>query len=46
MHNGLITSLSLHPLKYFNEFIMRYGFLDTNILLASLPSILVSFLFL
>ena len=47
MHNGLITSssLSLYPIKYLNEFFVPYSSsLETNILLASMSSILVSFL--
>ena len=47
MHNGLITSLSLYPIKYLNEFFVQYGsFLETNILLISMSSILATFLFL
>ena len=39
-HNGLITSLSLYPIKYLNEFFVPYGsFLETNILLTSISSI-------
>ena len=46
MHNGPIT-LSLHPINYLNEFFVPYGSsLETNILLASMPSILDTFLFL
>ena len=47
MHNGLITSLLLYPEKYLNEFFVPYGSsLETNILLTSMSSILVTFLFL
>ena len=47
MHNGLITSLSLYPIKYLNKFFVPYGSsLETNIFLASMSSILVNFLFL
>ena len=47
MHNGLITSLSLYPIKYLNEFFVPHGSsLETNILLTSVSSILVTFLFL
>ena len=47
MHNGLITSLLLYPKKYLNEFFVPYGSsLETNILLTSMSSILVTFLFL
>ena len=43
MHNGLITSLSLYPIKYLNEFFVPYGSpLGTNILLTSMPSILAT----
>ena len=46
MHNGLITSLSLYLTKYLNEFFVAYGSsLETNILLTSMASILVIFLF-
>ena len=46
MHNGLITSLSLYPIKYLNEFFVPYGSsLETNILLKSMPSILITFCF-
>ena len=46
MHNGLITSLSLYLTKYLNEFFVAYGSsLETNILLTSMASILVFFLF-
>ena len=44
MHNGLITSLSLYLIKYLNEFFAPYGSsLETNILLTSMSSILVTF---
>ena len=47
MDNGLITSLSLHPIKYLNELFVLYGSsLETNILLTSMSSILALFLFL
>ena len=47
MHNGLITSLLLYPIKYLNEFFVPHGSsLETNILLTSVSSILVTFLFL
>ena len=46
MHNGLIISLSLYPIKYLNEFFVSYGsFLETNILLALMSSILFIFYF-
>ena len=46
MHNGLITSLSLYPVKYLDEFLVPYGSsLETNILLASISSIFFDFLF-
>ena len=46
MHNGLITSLSLYPIKYLNEFFVPYGSsLETNILLTSMSSILFASLF-
>ena len=45
-HNGLITSLSLYPIKYINELFLPYGtFLETNILLTSISSMLNIFLF-
>ena len=41
IHNGLITSLSLYPIKYLKEFFVPYGsFLETNILLTSMSSVL------
>ena len=47
MENGLMTSLSLYPIKYLNEFFVPYGsYLEANILLTSVSSILVTFLFL
>ena len=47
MHNGLIISLSLYPIKYLNEFFVPYGsFLETNILLTLMSSILFIFLYL
>ena len=40
MHNGLIISLSLYPIKHLTEFLLPYGsFLETNILLTSMFSI-------
>ena len=47
MHNGLITSPSLHPIKYLNEFFVPYGSsFETSVLLALMSSILATFLFL
>ena len=47
MSNGLITSLSLYPIKYLIEFFAPYdSSLETNILLTSMSCILVTFLFL
>ena len=47
MHNGLITKLSLYPIKYSNEIFVPYSSsLETNILLTSMSSILATFLFL
>ena len=41
IHNSLITSLSLYPIKYLRKFLLPYGsFLETNILLTSLSSVL------
>ena len=46
-YNGLITLLSLYPIKYLNELCLPYcSFLETNILLTSITSILNIFLFL
>ena len=47
MHNGLIiTSLSLYPIKYLNKFFEPYGSsLETNILLTSMSSILITYFF-
>ena len=46
-NNGLIISLSLYPIKYLNELFLPYNtFLETNILLRTIPSILNVFLFL
>ena len=46
-YNGLITSLLLYLIKYLNELYLPYcSFLDTNILLTSISSILNIFLFL
>ena len=37
MHNGLITSLSLYPINYLNEFFVPYdSSLETNISLTSM----------
>ena len=37
MHNGLIASLSLYPIKYLNEFFVPYdSSLETNISLTSM----------
>ena len=45
MHNGLIKSLLLYPMKYLNELFVSYGsYLENNILLTSMSSILVAFL--
>ena len=47
MDNGLILSLSLYLIKYLNEFLLPYdSFLETNILLTSISSILFIALFL
>ena len=47
MHGGLITSLSLYPIIYLNEFFVPCdSSLKTNILLTSVSYILVAFLFL
>ena len=47
MHNDLIASLSLYPIKYSKEFFVPYGSsLEANILLTSMLSILITFLFL
>ena len=41
IHNGLITSLSLYPIKYLKFFFVPYGsLLETNILLTSMSSVL------
>ena len=46
-YNGLITSLSSYPIKYLNELCLPYcSFLETNILLTSISSILNIFLLL
>ena len=46
-YNGLITSLSLYPIKYLNELYSPcFSFLETNILLTSISFILDIFLFL
>ena len=42
-----MTSLSLYPIKYLSALFVSYGsFLETNILLTSISSILNIFLFL
>ena len=47
IHNGLIISLSLYSIKYLCEFLLPYGsFLETNILLTSISSVLYILLFL
>ena len=47
IHNGLITSLWSYPIKYLNKFLLPYGsFLETNILLTLMSSILFIALFL
>ena len=39
MHNGLMISLSLYPIKYLNEFLLSYGsFFGTNTLLTLMSS--------
>ena len=44
MHNGPITSLSLYPIKYLNEFFLSYASsVEANILLTSMLSVLVTF---
>ena len=44
MHNGLITSSSLYPIKHLNEFFKPYGSsLETNISSTSMSSILITF---
>ena len=41
MHKGLISSLSLYPIKYSIQLFAPYGSsLETNILLTSMSSIL------
>ena len=46
IHSGLITSLSLYPIKYLNEFLLPYdSFLETDILLTSISSIIYLFVF-
>ena len=45
-YNGLITLLSLYPIKYLNELCLPYcSFLETNLLLTSISSILNIFCF-
>ena len=47
MYNGLMTPSSLYPLIYLSQiFVPYYSFLEDNILLTSMSSILNSFLFL
>ena len=47
MHNGLVISSSLYLIKHLNEFFEPYdSSLETNILLTSMSSILIIFLFL
>ena len=47
MHKGLMTSLSQYPMKHLVHLFVPYGsFLETKVLLASLSSMLNSFLFL
>ena len=44
MYNGLITSLSLYPIKHLNDFFKPYGSsLVTNILLTPMSSTLITF---
>ena len=46
-YNGLMTPLSLYPIKYLDELCLPCcSFLETNILLTSISSILNIFLFL
>ena len=46
-YNGLITLLSLYPIKNLDElYLSNCSFLETNILLASISSVLNIFLFL
>ena len=46
MHNGLITSSSLYPIKYLDEFFVPCGSsFETSILLALMSSILATFCF-
>ena len=45
MYKGLMASLSLYPVKYLSDLFVPYGyFSETNILLASMSSILNIFL--
>ena len=47
MHNDLMASSSLYPMKYLDEFFVpNDSFLETNILLTSKSYMLNSFLFL
>ena len=47
INNGLMLSLSLYPMKNLNDFLLpQSSLLETNILLASRPGILNTFLFL
>ena len=46
MHIGLITSLSIYPIKYLIALIIPYGSsLESTILLTSLSSVLNAFCF-
>ena len=46
MHKGLMTSLSLYPMKHLVDLFVPYGsFLETKVLLASMSSMLNSFFF-
>ena len=46
-YNGLMALLSLYPIKHLNElYLPYYSFLETNILLTSISSILNIYLFL
>ena len=47
IHNGLMISLSLYPIKYLREFFVPNDyFLEANILLTLMSSVLYIFLFL
>ena len=46
IHNGLITSLSLYPIKYLNEFLLPYdSFLETNIIYVNVFNVIYLFVF-